>query len=292
MKRGVPGVIGDPVGRFLPWIVAFLVYIATLALTGALAIQAAADSWRAGLSGTLTVELSPLVDESPDGMQLRLDQALNVIRGTAGVRSAEVLSSEAVQALLAPWLGPSLDIAALPLPRLIDIRLESDDFDTLALDSRLRAFIQGARVDDHAVWRDRLVRAMRGLQAIGLLVVGILLATAVVMVVFATRGSLAAQKDVVELLHLIGATDSYIAGQFQRHALRHALVGGGIGALAGALTILLLGLIAAKLEVAPLGGGLIDWPVWTALLLSPVAAGVLALWAARRTVLAALARMM
>lgn len=292
MARGIPGVIGDPVGRFLPWIVAFLVYIAVLALTGALAIQAAADAWRAGLSGSLTVELSPLVDEAPDGMQKRLDQALDVIRGTGGVRSAEALDSQAVEALLTPWLGPSLDVGALPLPRLIDIRLDDDDFDAVALDTKLRRFVAGARVDDHAVWRDRLVRAMRGLQAIGLLIVGILLATAVAMVVFATRGSLAAQRDVVELLHLIGATDSYIASQFQRHALRHALIGGAAGALAGAGTIAILGLIAAKLEVAPLGQGLIDWPVWTAIILAPVAAGGLALYAARRTVLSALARMM
>lgn len=291
MARGMPGVIGDPQGRFLPWIIAFLVYIATLSLTGALALQAAADAWRAGLAGTLTVELAPLVDEAPDGMDKRMQAALRFLRDAPGVSSAEAVPEEAVRALLLPWLGPSLDVATLPLPRLIDIRLEDEDLNAAALDAALQKAVEGARVDDHAVWRDRLVRAMRGIQLAGFLVVAILLVTAVVMVVFATRGSLTAQRDVVELLHLIGATDAFIAGQFQRHALRHALVGGVSGAVAGAATVGLLGLLAAKLEVAPLGGGLIGWPVWVAIILSPLAAAGLAVWAARRTVMGALARM-
>jgi cell division transport system permease protein len=290
-KRG-PGLITDPAGRFLPWIIAFLVYIAGLSLTGALALQEAAQSWRAGLSGTLTVEVSPIIDEDEAGMQARLERALALIRTTPGVEAAEAIPSESVRELLLPWLGPSLDVAALPLPRLIDIDLaQASGFDAAGLDSRLNAAVPGARVDDHAVWRDRLVRALRAMQVTGFASVTVLLLATVAMVVFATRGGLAAQRDVVELLHLIGATDGFIARQFQRHALRHALIGGTGGALAGAATILILGFVAGDLDVAPGGARLIDWPVWVALALTPLAAGGLALWAARRTVLATLARM-
>lgn len=291
MAKHDPPLLHDPAARFLPWMMAFLVYIACLALVAAFALDRAAEVWRGGLAGALTIEVPPGPDGDPAAMAARLEAARDAARAAPGVASAEILGEEAVAALLEPWLGAALDIAQLPVPRLIDVRLDTGaPADLAELARRVEAAAPGARVDDHALWRDRLIGAMRAIQAIGFAVVGLLLAAAVTMVVFATRGALAAQRDVVELLHLIGATDGYIARHFQRHAVGHAALGGGLGAAAGALTLLALGWLAGEMRVAPAGTGLIGWPAWAALGLTPAVAALLSWWAARRTVMKALAR--
>lgn len=292
-SRHDPPLLHDPASRFLPWMMAFLVYIACLALVAAFALDRAADVWRGGLTGAVTIEVPPGPDDDAERLAARLEAARAAALAAPGVDRAEILPEEAVAALLEPWLGSALDIAALPVPRLIDVRLNPrGGADLEALARLVDAAAPGARVDDHALWRDRLIRAMRGIQAIGFAVVGLLLTAAVILVVFATRGGLAAQREVVELLHLIGATDGYIARHFQRHALRNAALGGCVGAAFGAASVLGLGWMAGEMQVAPAGAGLVGWPAWAALAATPAAASFLAWWAARRTVMKTLARIL
>jgi cell division transport system permease protein len=72
-------------------------------------------------------------------------------------------------------------------------------------------------------------------------------------VIFATRGAMATNRPIVEVLHFIGAKSGFIAGQFQRHFLMLGLEGGLIG---GGLAVLLFGLanIVARMSVATAGG--------------------------------------
>jgi cell division transport system permease protein len=61
-------------------------------------------------------------------------------------------------------------------------------------------------------------------------------------VTFATRGAMATNRAIVEVLHYVGATDAFIANQFQRHFLLLGLKGGAIG---GGLAIALFAVISA-----------------------------------------------
>ena len=57
----------------------------------------------------------------------------------------------------------------------------------------------------------------------------LVLAATVLSVTFATKGAMAANRPIVEVLHLIGAKDGFIAGEFQRHFLLLGIKGGAIG---------------------------------------------------------------
>ena len=63
----------------------------------------------------------------------------------------------------------------------------------------------------------------------GIGVLLLMLAATMLSVAFATRGAMAANRPIVEVLHFIGAKDGFIAGQFQRHFLVLGLEGGLIG---------------------------------------------------------------
>lgn len=280
----------DTGSRFLPWALAVMVFLAALALAGALALNGTIEGWRQGVSARLTVQIADLPGQP---MAPRIARAIETLNGVPGVVSAVPLERSAVEALLEPWLGADLLQAGLPLPGLIDVTLdETRALSVPALASRLQEAVPGARLDDPKPWLDRLVQLGRLLQSLGggiVLLVGL---AAAAMVIFATRAGLAVRRDTIELLHLIGAEDGYIARQFQRHVARQAIQGGIIGTVLALLTLLGIQLLAGRVGTGLLPGLALAWWHWLALLLLPAAAAVLAMITARLTVFGALRTML
>jgi cell division transport system permease protein len=274
----------DGSGRFLPWLIALMVYLAALAASGALALDRALASWDRGLSGALTIELPPAGAEAHD-----LDAALAALRAAPGVTSARALSADEVAKLLEPWLGGELP-RELALPRLIDVRIDAAAADPAALAALAQKAAPGAELDDHRTWLGRLAALVRETEATAIAIVVLIGAAAVLTVIFTTRAGLSVHRDVIELLHLMGARDGYIAQQFDRQALRLGLWGGALGIALALATLLLLGQAAGAASL--LGGGLGLGPLdYAALALLPMAAALLAMATARLTVLRALAHM-
>lgn len=281
----------DASARFLPWALAVMVFLAALALAGALALDGTVSSWRQGVSSRLTVQLA----DRPGGqaMAQRLEAVLAALRATPGVRRAEALDRNDVEALLRPWLGEAAGGAGLPLPGVIDVELDPNaSLSVSALAAQLERAAPGARLDDPKPWLDQLVRLARLLQGLGLSIVLLVGLAMAAMVIFATRAGLAARRGTIELLHLIGAEDAYVARQFQRHVSRLAFLGGSGGWLAAAVILLLIQLLAANVGSGLLPGFSLAWWHWFLLLLLPLSAQVLAVITARLTVLGDLKRML
>jgi cell division transport system permease protein len=281
--------------RFLPWIVALMVYLASLALASTLVLRDTVARWDRGLTGTLTVELPAASVGGRDDGAVAL--ALKVLRTTPGVVRADPFDARRTAALLEPWLGTDIDAEDLPLPRLIDVETEPRvGVDLAALGQRLAAAVPGAQVDDHRRWLDRVLRAALAIEIVAGMVVGLVGLAAVLAVIFATRTGLAVHHGIVEVLHLIGARDGYIARQFEWHALRLGIKGGIAGLVLAIAT--LVGVAAAAAQVGAIGDAVRVLPAlsapaieWALLLLLPVAAGLVAMLTARITVLRALKRL-
>lgn len=285
----------DGSGRFLPWLIALMVYLAALATSGALALDRALARWDSGLAGTLTVELSP--DAPPGTGTGSVAAAVRTIAAAPGVQSARPLTRAAVAKLLAPWLGPDLPPDELALPQLIDVRIDmARGVDLAALRAALAKAAPAAVLDDHRLWLGRLAALIRTAEVTAIVIVALIGAAAVLTVIFTTRTGMSVHRDVIELLHLMGARDGYIAAQFQRQALRLGLGGSLLGlALAGAT---LLALVQAGAAAAVLGEPTLALPTvnlaaadWAWLCVLPAAAAILAMVTARLTVLSALSRM-
>ncbi len=283
----------DGSARFLPWIIGLMVYLAALAIGGAFALDDALARWDGGLRGALTIELP----RPPTGGALpqdKLDEALRLVRATSGVATAEPLDAKAQAALLRPWLGDDADLLLLPVPALVDVRLvPGATLDEPSLLDRLRAVAPGATVEGHGAWLDRLLGIARLIEAVGLVVVALIGVAAVVTVVFATRTGLALHAAVIDLLHLIGAPDRFVAEQFERHAFRLGVRGGVIGLVLALLSFGALRLTAeggaATADLMP--GFHLPIIAWLVVLALPLVMGLVGLVTARLTVLRALARM-
>lgn len=288
----------DPSSRLLPWIVAVMVYIAGLSIAGAFILSDFATRWEVGLAGSLTIQIPPPADEAiaPSVQEEKVAAALSALRATEGVATAEPLATEEMRRLLEPWLGNNIDPRDLPLPSLIAVELRpgarSSTMDMRDLRRRLEAVAPGVLIDDHGQWQARLVAFLGGLRLVAAVLVGIVSVAGLIMVVFGTRGGLLAHRQTIDLLHLFGAQDSYIARQFQGEAMKSGFKGGILGVLATGVTVVGLG-HGAESTGAMLNGIAVLMPFeWALIAGLPVVTALIAMLAARFTVMRALARML
>jgi cell division transport system permease protein len=286
----------DPGRRFVPWLIALVVFLAAFALGGLMSLADAAAKWDRGLVGTMTVQVPDIGrgdDAGRAAQAKRIDAAVKALKSTQGVASVRALDTKETAALLEPWLGAGAYIASLPLPTLIDVRLDAGArINVSGLTDLMSSEAPGTTVDDHRRWTDRLVTILRAIEALAVAVVALVTLAAVGTVVFATKSSLAVHAETIELLHIIGAEDSVIAHTFARQALNLGLKGGAIG-LVGAIVAgagialafarLPIGLLP-RLALSPLEGAV--------LILVPLVVAGIAAVTARLTVMAALKRML
>jgi cell division transport system permease protein len=281
----------DGSSRFLPWIIGAMVYLAALTLAGVLAAGELVSGWRAELTGALTIELPQPVEATDADRQARLQRVLDVLTATPGIAHAEVLGPDAMADLIGPWLGPDAAAADLPLPDLVAVELAGGaTVDSEALAQRLTEAAPEARLDDHRDWLERAERLSWLVRLLAMLVLGFVSAAAALAVLFVTRTGLDIHREVIELVHLLGAPDRYIARQFQTHALLQGFLGGLLGLAAGAATVTGIGWLAAVIGEGLVPLARLGWTDWAIIASLPVAAALVAMLTARIAVLHILGR--
>jgi cell division transport system permease protein len=269
---------GDRDGA-LVFVVAVLCFLACLTAMSVIAANRAAAGWTGQLTGEATVIVRPKGGETPDAAAARAAEAL---AGTAGVTEARALEPAKAYDLIRPWLGDISDIEDLPVPRLVAVTLDGrQPANAAKLKAALASQNVDATVDDHSLWIKDIRRAGGVVKVLGAGVFLLIAAAAAAVVTFATRAGLAARRDVVEVLHLAGAEDGYIARLFQIRFARVAGIAGFVGALAAAM-------LTAGLRIVGGGGGITPalpfaWTDLLAVLPCPLLAAAVAAVAAQLT---------
>jgi len=282
----------EPSTKLVPWIIGLMTYLACLMLAGALLLSELLEQWSGDLTGTVTVQVMPMEDESPEVLEARVEKLVTVLRRSQGVAAARAMPLPEIATLLEPWLGAGASLEGLPLPRLIDVQLDKSAPPAMAgLRTMLSNADPGAILDDHGVWQEQLAGLIGALGAVAGFIVVLVAVATVGIVIFATRSGMAAHQDVIEVLHLIGAQDVFIARQFQNLALSQGLRGGIIGIALGAATLWGLSRAAAHLDTSMLPPvSLLAWH-WVVLATLPAATALIANWTAKRTVVRSLRKL-
>lgn len=214
---------------------AAMAFLGVFALALSLASGRLADRWSSALANSATIRIS-----APAGqMETQTRAVLRILKTTPGIASARALTREEERKLLTPWFGPGLALDNLPIPQLIDIREAGTGFDAEGLRQRLSAEAPGALLDDHSRWRRPLALAADRLRLLGLISIVLLAGAMAAMITLAANAALAANAQVIRVLRLVGARDTYIARAFVRRftarTLGGAVAGTGLGMLAVAL---------------------------------------------------------
>jgi cell division transport system permease protein len=228
-------------GNALAAVVAIMTFLAAVTSGGVAMVIGAASEWQSDIAREITIQVRPTAGNDLDAQVLKAE---GLARATPGVAEVRTYSKSESDKLLEPWLG-GLSLDELPVPRMIAVRVAAGiRLDIPALRQMLTAEVAGASLDDHRGWIDRMRRMAAAAVALGLGIFGLVLAATVLSVAFATRGAMASNRPIVEVLHFVGAKEAYIAGQFQRHFLALGLKGGAIGGLAAMAFLSLAGPIS------------------------------------------------
>jgi cell division transport system permease protein len=287
---------GSTSNNFLRVLIALMTVLGMLALSASFALSAMTDRWSSGLENKVSIEI-PASDSDgnvikPGIVESMTEKVAEFMRSESSVQSAEITPPEKIRELLAPWLGTDMETDSVPLPGLISITFKKDAEPNLKdLEIQLRDFAPRARIDTHENWLADVVRFTSALQFAAALLTMIIGLTTLVAVAGAVRSKLSENKEELELLHLMGASDSYIAKQLQRHTIILALQGGGVGILTGGLLLIVISLIAGEIGVNLVPDFRLDALQKGILLLAPVPIALLAMLTARFTVLRVLAKM-
>ncbi|MBN9305864.1 MAG: cell division protein FtsX [Devosia sp. 67-54] len=224
-------------GRTLVLLIAIMTFLSGVTLGGVVLVQKSAIAWSSDVGREVTIQIRPIEGEVMDS---NIRTAVALAEATPGVTGAHAVSLEDSEKLLEPWLGSGLDLSQLEIPRLVVVELGNPkDVDLTTLERELKT-VKGATLETHAAWRQQLNTMAATLVISGILVLLLIVAATVLAVVFATRGTMASNREIVDVLHFIGASNSFIAGEFQGRFLALGFRGGVLGGLAAVLFFFLV----------------------------------------------------
>lgn len=274
----------------MPWVIAIMVALTVIAAAAGLALAKTIATARAELSGGVTVQI---VEPEPGARARQAQAALDLLRKTPGVATARLVPQSELDALIDPWLGGGGAGEAIPVPALIDARLSSEVTPERLGDLRgsVSRVAPSARVDAQSEWLRPVFDAIRSLQWLAMALVALLALAMASAVLLAVRNALGNNRDIIEIVHLLGGTDAQIAEEFQRSIGIDAAGGGAVGLAAGLVVVLLLGKRFASLGAGLVDAGTLGAGDWILLALVPIAGVILAMATARLSVLRALRRM-
>ncbi len=242
LRREMPLVPAASIaGRALVTVIAIMTFLASLAAGTAILISDASRGWQNTVAQEATIQVRPIA-----GHDLEADtrKAAEIAAQSPGVGDVRTFSAAESARLLEPWLGGGLDLSELPVPRMIVVRKTGASFNPEALRANFAKAVPAAIFDDHSQWLSRLTVMTRTVVGAAIVLFALVLTTMLLAVAFATRGAMAGNSEIINVLHFVGAEDRFIAREFQRHFLRLGLRGGLIGAACAALTFFVLGRLA------------------------------------------------
>jgi cell division transport system permease protein len=241
-------------------VVAIMTFLAAVTSGGVAMVIGSANEWQSEVAREMTIQVRPIPGRD---IEAEVGRAQALARAAPGVVEARTYTREESDRLLEPWLGSGLSLDDLPVPRMIAVKIaRGAAVDTAALRRSLARDVVGASLDDHRGGIDRMRRMAKAAIAGGIGIFGLVLAATILSVAFATRGAMASNWTIVEVLHFVGAKEAYIASQFQRHFLGLGLKGGVLGGAAAILGFVLVRSVsdlfvgtAGEAEAAALFGG-------------------------------------
>lgn len=280
----------DVSSRYLPVVISAMIFLAALALAGLFSIHSAVQDWSSAVSGNLTVEI-----EYQEGKALdkKVKVATEFLQTFPGVENVRPLPLDETAKLLEPYLGRPDVIKNLPLPRLIEVTIkEGSAVNLVAAAQKLADAVPGARLNTHRPWLDKMILLARSVQILAAAIMGLVSVVTVIIVIFAARTGMVMHQEIIEVLHLIGAQDGYIARQFQNYYARLSFIGSLPGLLISILVMQLFAFLAGRLEAGLIGAPTLMLEGWVALAMLPVIVALLTTVTVRWIVLGSLKRMM
>ena len=281
----------DDTNRFLPWLIAFMSLLAILSVAGFLLLKQVSDLFEYNSNDTMTIQVPS--GNSEKRTNKKITQIINILRETGGVIEVSLVPKVEVIQLLKPWLGSISGSQTLPLPQIIDIKIDrSSGITPEKISNVLTIIVPDITVDDHSIWLIGLVKTLQSAELTALFILLLIIFVIIGTVIFTTRTGMGIHKQTIEVLHFVGAHDDFIARQFAIRGLVVGLQGGLIGFLFAIPILYLFDNLLQNLEEGFLPKAEVNIFVWLSVALVVPMISSITMLTARGTVLKSLKKML
>ena len=232
---------GSVTGNSLMLVIAIMCFFACLTAGVVYLVNQTAAAWMRDVGTEVTVTV--LQQDNTEQTDKLVSDVAFYLGTLPGISDRRIVTAEESAKLLEPWLGQSEAIGALPVPRLIAVAIDAGsppDIDALREALKSQYPSGDVQLDDHRQWQSQIRAVTRFLALVGLGVLVLVGAATVLLIVSATRSAMASNREIVEVLHFVGATDRFIAREFERHFLTLGVKAGLFGAIAAAAFFFLM----------------------------------------------------
>ncbi|MBQ8661000.1 MAG: cell division protein [Alphaproteobacteria bacterium] len=288
---------GDSTSLFLQVIISIAVFIFAITLSGVLSINTMLYNWNQSILGSLTVQIMPINDINKEKAAAQTlahqDKAVEFLQTVEGIVKVTPLSSDQLKELIQPWLGDGVNISSLPVPRIIDVKLAADaDIDFAELAQKLAQASPQASLDNHKLWLSKLIDFADGLKLIATTVLILVIAITSGAIFYTTQMSLGLHRNIIEILHIMGAKDTYVAQQYGKRMAWLGFCGGLFGMLLAIPTIFFIGSLAVRIEGGIISEATLGFSDWGIILSLPLFSMLIAMYTAYYTVKRTLQKML
>lgn len=250
-------------------------YLFVIMLAIFMAINAMANNWEKDIAGSITVQVTPIENDNKhiDDVKTKeqLNKVLQFMERISGVESVQVLDDQVVEKLMSPWIGNKVDLSTLPIPRLLDVKLKPNaelNYDEIT--RGLRLLTTNASIDNHRLWLNRLIKFATSLKTVALAILLMVVAICAFSVYYSARTSLNINMNSIEILHIIGAKDDYIAKLYAKNYAKIGFFAGVIGLMAAVPCIILVGKYGISTGSGLLNGAGLSTTAWGLIMLTPL----------------------
>ncbi len=296
MRKNEITVDDEDTSLFMYVLSSIYMYLFVVVLAMVMAIHSMVINWEKDITGSITVQVLPVEDENKkidtDKTQLEINKVLQYMENVSGVKSVHVLDAKSIEKLMTPWLGNKVDITSLPIPQLMDIQLDEDveiNYDEIT--RNLHKITPNASIDNHRLWLNRLLKFANSLNSLALAVLTMVIIICAFSIYYSTHTSLGINMNSIEILHIIGAQDDYIAKQYAHSYAKIGFFSGVIGLMIAVPTIILISKYAISTGSGLLNGAGLNEINWIIMLFTPVFSLLFARFTAYYTVRRSLEKM-
>lgn len=287
----------DSSNLFLKIMISIAVFLFAVTLAGVLSINSMLVNWNSSILGSLTVQIIPIngVDKqkAKDETIKQEQRAVALLEAMPEAKKVTPLNDDQLFRLLKPWLGDGVDVENLPMPRLIDVKLKPGaEINFKVLAEKLATVAPQASLDNHKLWLNKLINFASGLKMLALSVLVLVIGITSGAIFYSTQTSLGLHREIIEILHLLGAKDTYIAQQYASRTGLLGLWGGVIGIIFAIPAIFLIAHLAQQIEGGIINEARLSWRAWSMILALPLFSGLIAMQTAYYTVKRTLEKMM
>ena len=265
----------DDTAAFVSVLTSIYMYLFVVVLAIFMAINSMAGNWEKDITGSITVQITPIEDDNKHidtaKTQEQQNKVLQFMEKISGVESVRILDKQTVQKLMAPWIGSKVDLSTLPIPQLLDVRLKPNaelNYDEIT--RGLKLLTTNASIDNHRLWLNRLIKFATSLKTVALAILLMVVAICAFSIYYSARTSLNININSIEILHIVGAKDEYIAKQYAKKYAKIGFFAGIIGLMAAVPCIILVGKYGISTGSGLLSGARLSNAAWTLIMLTPL----------------------